>query len=57
MDKASAVEIINSGSIRGQFKTKTIKVVFTASLLYVQHLTGLCNASAVCGTQIGRLAA
>ena len=37
MDKASASETIDKGSIPNQFKPKLQKLIFTASLLDVQH--------------------
>ena len=53
-DRASATEAIDSGSISGWVKPKTKKLVFTASLLDVQQLKGQCEASAVCGRQVGK---
>ena len=54
MDRASATEAVDTGSIPGRVKPKTIKLVFTAFLLDVQQSKGLCEASAVCGRQVGR---
>ena len=54
MDRASATEAVDSGSIPGRVQPKTIKLGFTASLLDVQQLKGQCEASAVCGRQEGR---
>ena len=54
MDRASATEAVDLGSIPGRVKPKTIKVVFTASLLDVQQLKEQCEASSVCGRQVGR---
>ena len=54
MDRASATETVDSGSILGRVKPKTIKLVFTLSLLDVQQLKGQCEASTVCGRQVGR---
>ena len=56
VDKASATEAVDTGSIPGRVKPKTIKLVFTAFLLDVQQSKGLCEASAVCGRQVGRWA-
>ena len=47
MDRASAAETVGSGSILGRVKLKTIKMVFTASLLDLQQLT-----STACGRQV-----
>ena len=46
--------IQDSGSIPGRVKPKTIKIGFTTSLLDVQQLKGQCEASIVCGRQVGR---
>ena len=54
VDKASATEAVDSDSIPGRVKPKTIKLEFTAFLLDVQQPKGLCEASAVCGRQVGR---
>ena len=54
VDRASATDSVDSGSIPGRVKPKTLKLVFTASLLDVQQLKGQCKASAVCGRQVGR---
>ena len=54
MDRASATEAVDSGSIPGRVIPKTIKIGFTASLLDVQQLKGQYEASAVCGRQVGR---
>ena len=40
VDRASVTETIDSGSIPGWVKPKTIKLVFTAFLLGVQQLKG-----------------
>ena len=53
MDRASATEAVDSGSIPGRVKPTTVKLVLTASLLDVQQLKGECKASAVCGRQVG----
>ena len=37
VDRASAPEVVDPGAIPGQIKPKTIKLVFTASLLDVQQ--------------------
>ena len=52
VDKASATETVDSGSIPRRVKPKTIKLAFTASLLDVQQLKGQCVASAVCGRRL-----
>ena len=50
MDRASASETVDSGSIPPRVKPKTIKKsVFTATLLDVQQLKGQCEASTMCG--------
>ena len=49
LDRASATETGDAGSIPGQ-----IKPVFTSYLLDVQQLKGQCEASIVCGRQVGR---
>ena len=54
VDRASTTDSVDSGSIPGRVKPKTLKLVFTASLLDVQQLKGQCEASAVCGRQVGR---
>ena len=54
MDRASATEAVDTGSIPGRVKPKTIKIGITASLLDVQQLKGQCEASNVCGRQMGR---
>ena len=54
VDRASAIETMDSDSILGRVKPKTKKLVFTASLLDVQQLKGQCKASAECGRQVGR---
>ena len=52
MDRASATETVDSGSIPGLVKPKTIKMKFIASLLDVQQLKGHCEASTVCSRQV-----
>ena len=54
VDKAYATETVDSGSIPGWVKPKTIAMVFSASLLDVQQLQGQCEASAVCGRLVSR---
>ena len=55
VDRASVIEAVDSGSILDWVKPKTIKkLVFTASMLDVQQLKKLCEASAVCGRHVGR---
>ena len=49
-----ATETEDSGSIPRRVKPKTIKLVFTASLLDVQQLKEQREASIVCGKQVGR---
>ena len=48
------LEAVDSGSIPGRIKPKTLQIVFTASLLDVQQLKGQSAASAVRGKQVGR---
>ena len=50
--RASATEAVDTGSIPGRVKPKTVKLVFTAFLLDVQQSKGLCESSAVCGRQV-----
>ena len=53
--RASGTKMVDSGSIPGRVKPKDYKkLVFTASLLDVQQLKGQCEASTVCGRQVGR---
>ena len=54
VDRASATQTKDLASIPGWVKPKTIKMVFTASLLDVQRLKGQYEASSVCGRQVGR---
>ena len=49
VDRASASEKVDPGSISGRVKPKTIKFVFTASLLDAQQLKGQCEASTTGG--------
>ena len=49
MDRASATEAVDSGSIPGRFKPKSMKIGIHSLLLDVQQLKGQCEASAVCG--------
>ena len=56
VDGASATELVDSVLILGWVKPKIIKLgiqVFTAFLLDVQQLKGHCEASAMCGRQVG----
>ena len=43
VDRASATEAVDSGSIPGRVKPKTIKIVFIASLFDVQQLKKQCE--------------
>ena len=54
MDRASATETVDTGSIPGRFKPKTIKIRIHSFLLDVQQLKGQYEASIVCGRQMGR---
>ena len=54
VDRASATEAVDMGLIPGWVKPKTLKSVFTAFLLDIQQSKGLCEASTVCGRQVGR---
>ena len=54
VDGASAAEAVDLGSIPGRVKPKTIKIGIHSFLLDVQQLKGQCEASAVCGRQVGR---
>ena len=51
MHRASATEAVDTGSIPGWVKPKTIKIGIPASLLDVQQFKGQCE---VCGRQMGR---
>ena len=53
MDRASATEAVDSGSISGRVKPKITKLVLTASLLDILQLKGQYEASAECGRQVG----
>ena len=56
MDRASAAEAVDWGSISGRVKPKTKKkLVFTVSPLDVQQLQGQCEAFAVCGGLVAAL--
>ena len=50
VNRTSATELINSGSIPGRVKAKTIKIA--ASLLDVQDWKGQCETFTVCGRQV-----
>ena len=52
MDRASATEAVDTGSIPGRVKPKTNELVSTASLLDVQQLKGQCEASTMGGRQV-----
>ena len=54
VDRVSATETVDSGSIPGRVKPKTKKLILTAFLLDVQQLKGQCEASTVCGKQVDR---
>ena len=54
MNSSSATDTVHSGSIPGWAKSNTEKFLFTAFLLNVQQLKGECEASTVCGRQVGR---
>ena len=47
VDRAFAPETVDSGSILGRVKPKTIKIVFTAFLFDVQLFKGQSEASTV----------
>ena len=51
VDRASATEMVDLGSIPGRVKPKLEKLIFTASLLDVQKLKEKCEASIVWGKQ------
>ena len=52
MNRATATETVNSGSIPGWVTPKTRKLVFIASILDVQQLKGPCEATTMCGRQV-----
>ena len=54
MDRASAAEAVDSGSIPGRVKQDYKKLLVTVSLLAVLQLEGQCGASALCGRPLGR---
>ena len=54
VDGASATEAVDSGSIRGRVKPKTIKIGIYSFPVDVQHSKRQCEASVVCGRQLGR---
>ena len=54
VDRASATEAVDTGSIPGRVKPKTIKIGIHSFPLDVQQLKGQCEASIVCGRQMGR---
>ena len=47
VDRASAAETVDSGSIPGRVKLKTIKMVLTASLLDLQQLASTARGRQV----------
>ena len=53
VDKASATETVNYGSIPFRVKPKTIKIDIHSFQVYVQRLKGQCEALTVCGGQDG----
>ena len=54
MDRASATEAVDSGSILDRVNQSLQELVFTTSLLDVQQLKGQGEASFECGRQVGR---
>ena len=54
IQRASATETVDTGSIPGLVKPRLQKLLFTSSLLDVQQLKGQCEASSVCGRLVGR---
>ena len=52
VDRTSANETVDTGSIPGRVKPKTIDLDFTAFLLDVQQLKRQCDVSTVCGKQV-----
>ena len=54
VDRASATEAVDSGSVLKRVKPKRKKLIFTASLLDVQQLKEQCEASTACNRQVGR---
>ena len=54
MDRASATETVESGSIPGRVKPNIIKIGIHSFLLDVQQLKTSCEAYAVCGRQVAR---
>ena len=54
VDRASATETVDLGSIPVGSNQKLSKLVIIASLLDVQQLKEQCEASTVCGREVGR---
>ena len=52
MNRASATEVVDVGSIPGSVKPKTIKIGIHSFLEHVQQLKGQCEASAMCDRQV-----
>ena len=50
--RTSTTETVDSGSIPGRVKPKTMKIVFLVFLLNGQHQKWPCEASTVCGRQV-----
>ena len=55
VDRASATETVDSGSIPSRIKPKTMKIGIHSFLLDVQQLKEQCEASTVCGRQVATL--
>ena len=54
VDRASATETVDSGSITGRVKLKTIKIDIQSFPAWRSALKGQCEASTVCGRLVGR---
>ena len=54
VNRASAIEAVDSSSIPSRVKPKIIKIGIHSFLLDVQQLTGHYEASALCSRQVGK---
>ena len=52
VDRVSATETVDLGSIPGRVKPKAIKMILTAFLLAIHQLNGYCEPSTVCDRQV-----
>ena len=54
VDRPSATETVDPGSIPGWFKSKTVKISAHSFPASTFTKMGQCEASTVCGRQVGR---